>query len=250
MCVEIQKFEEIGSLSASLPDSYSAGLTFAEDTPFYGQASKEHSLFNKLHNDEKEHIYLQPGAVQVNKLHEQVNILKSKLEEVTSAIMTKEDQITELESILIEKGELQEASVIISETLQEKRMEVLLELENLFKQKIEFEVEYLFVSKEPHRLTLTAEDQISLIEAQKSLAVEQIQMLHKLKEAEHQAEMLKGHAENLEASCEQLSTTKEMLKVKNRLYAHALYFAVQSILLLIVFLIFALRPQTSGFVPT
>ncbi|KAL5698550.1 hypothetical protein ACHQM5_029576 [Ranunculus cassubicifolius] len=117
--------------------------------------------------------------------------------------------------------------------------------ENLYRQKIHLGVENLIVSKSTQEST-----QLSVVEAQKCLANEQIQMLHRLKDAEHKADILKTQAEELEASCGKLLATEEVLKMQNRLYEYALCFIAQIILLLFVFVIFMLRPKTSGIVPT
>ncbi|PIA37090.1 hypothetical protein AQUCO_03100087v1 [Aquilegia coerulea] len=247
---EIQKFEEIGRVPTSFADNLSTEPTLHEVCTFHDPTISEYNLYGKLHVDAKEQSGNGPQEVQLTKLHREIYMLKTKLEVVSATIETKENQITELESVLNGSGILHEASVSTSPSLQNECGEMEIELQDLLKKKIEFEVEYVIVLRTAQRLSVATENQISPFEDQKQLALEQIQMLQKLKEAEHKAIVLKSQAEELKVSCKELVATEEILKTQNSLYAHTLYFTAQFILFLLVFVVFILRPRGSAVAPT
>ncbi|VFQ58714.1 unnamed protein product [Cuscuta campestris] len=102
------------------------------------------------------------------------------------------------------------------------------ELENLFREKIEAEVEVL-VSK------AAAADQRTLLEAQKALASEQAEMANKLRNAERKAAMLKDKQEKLQSYCENMIDTADgTLRLQKRAFKHAFCFFLQLVLLAIV----------------
>ncbi|KAF9619154.1 hypothetical protein IFM89_005168 [Coptis chinensis] len=243
---EIQKFKKIGSVSVALSDNFRTDPSFAKEAVFTDPTTQDANLADEVH-------FLEDGqdALQLTKHNGEVHILKSKLENLLAKLKAKEKQIIELESNLNRSELLQKASVSTFQFLQDKYREMEVELEGVLKQKIEVELEYLLVVGATQRLNVAFEDQISLFEDQKSLAGEQIKMLHKLRDAEHKAILLKTQAEELEASCQELLVTEKVLKVQNRLYKYTFYFTAQLLLLLVmVFVIFILRPQTSVVVPT
>ncbi|KAL2520950.1 Uncharacterized protein Fot_24873 [Forsythia ovata] len=81
-------------------------------------------------------------------------------------------------------------------------------LENLFKRKIEAEVEYFIISRMIHKLKVVVDGQ-SLLEEQKTMASEQAQMLNRLGDAENKAATLNKEAENLENYCEDIVSADE-----------------------------------------
>ncbi|KAL0362994.1 UNVERIFIED_CONTAM: WPP domain-interacting protein 2 [Sesamum calycinum] len=91
------------------------------------------------------------------------------------------------------------------------------EVEDLFKQKIEVEVEYLAISRMVQKLKAAAGNHITVLEEQKALVSEQTQILDKLGDAENKALMLKKQAEKLENFCEDIASADETLELQNRL---------------------------------
>lgn len=183
---------------------------------------------------------------QVLSLKETVSSLESKLEEARSMLKVKESRIVELEAGLGScKSEKEESGSAIE--LQCRQMED--ELEGLFKQKIEAEVEYLTLTQTIQKLR--AGDQILIYEEQKALAGEQAQMLNKLGEAEDKAAMLKKQAEELEAYCGDILGSEGVMKMEKRLYKVTLCFLIQLLLLLAFGLfVFQSPPHSSVVVPT
>nr|GME16715.1 WPP domain-interacting protein 2 [Ipomoea batatas] len=161
-----------------------------------------------------------------------LKLTKSKLEEATSMLTLKEAKVNELESIISNGPRMEERQIAMQSTL-----DIETELETLFKQKIETEVEFL-VSK------AAAADQITLLEQQKTLVSDQ--MVNKLGDAEQKAAMLKKEAEKLENYCKNMvSTADDTLKLQKNVFKHTFCFCSQLILLVLVvgLFIFQLSPH-------
>ncbi|KAL2475927.1 WPP domain-interacting protein 1 [Abeliophyllum distichum] len=126
------------------------------------------------------------------------------------------------------------------------------ELEDLFKLKIEAEVEYLTIARTVQKLRVAAVDQITLLEEETTLASEQAQMLNMLENTENKASVLKKEAEKLVKSCEDIASADEALKMQMRICKYTSFFLVQLIMLVIIlgFLIFHISPNYAGMVPT
>ncbi|XP_058114534.1 WPP domain-interacting protein 1 [Magnolia sinica] len=224
---EIKEFGEIGKGSISLNNgsSHAGGLS-------------HHVLFEEMEESDSP-----PFESQVSKLTQNVNLLQHKLEEMSAALKVKELEVLMLESVR-NKTQLP-GHKTDSNLLQEQEVE----LEDLFKKRIEAEVEYLMMTRTTQKLKVTAEDQISLSQ---SLAKEQDKMLLKLREAENKASILKGQAEELEASYKELLGTKEVLKTKNNVCKYSLCLFIQLVMLCIVFGLFLMQllPNSTEYVPT
>ncbi|CAH9052837.1 unnamed protein product [Cuscuta epithymum] len=109
------------------------------------------------------------------------------------------------------------------------------ELEVLYRQKIEAEVEVL-LSK------AAAVDQITLLEEQKALASEQAKIANKLGSAQEKAVMLKDEAEKVETYCENMvATAYDSLRLQKHVYKHAFCLFSQLILLVIFVGLFLFR---------
>ncbi|KAL2495783.1 WPP domain-interacting protein 1 [Forsythia ovata] len=126
------------------------------------------------------------------------------------------------------------------------------DLEDLFKLKIEAEVEYLTISRTVQKLRVAAVDQITLLEEETIMASEQAQMLNLLENTENKASMLKKEAEKLVKSCEDIASADEALKMQMRICKYTSYFLVQLVMLVIIlgFFIFHISPNYAGMVPT
>ncbi|XP_042478398.1 WPP domain-interacting protein 1-like isoform X1 [Macadamia integrifolia] len=127
-----------------------------------------------------------------------------------------------------------------------------IELEDLIKQKIEAEVDYLVITRSTQNFKVASVNHISLLEEQSSLVEEQTQMLERLRDTESCAVLLKRQAEELEESCGELLETEGVLEMQNRVCKFTFCFLIQLILLFVAFGIFLLQllPHSVGFVPT
>jgi hypothetical protein len=166
-------------------------------------------------------------------------------------IKVKELRVAELEATLNGDRSPKEESASTTELQQEKYREIENELEGLFKQKIEAEIEHLALAS-LQKLGVAAGDQITLFEEQEALAGEQVQMLNKLGEAGNKAASLKKQAEELEKYCGDVLGTEEVFKMQNKVCKVAACFLIQLILLILVFwlLVLQLSPYCGVVVPT
>lgn len=178
---------------------------------------------------------------QVLGLTESVKYLKSNLEEAKAMLKVKETRVAELEANLNGGKSPKEESADTIELQQANARGIETELEGLFKQKIEAEIEYLALTRTTQKLRVAAGDQVPLFEEQEALAGEQVQMLNKLGEAESKAAMLKKHLEELEKYRGDILRTEEVLKMQRRVCKVMSCFSIQLILLFLVFWLFVLQ---------
>ncbi|KAK9269139.1 hypothetical protein L1049_000908 [Liquidambar formosana] len=189
---------------------------------------------------------------QVISLTQNLNSLESKLEEARAMLEAKETRIVELEATLSSGKSPKDGSGSTMELQEEKIREMETEVEGLFKQKIEAEIEYLATVRTIQNMRVAAADKMTLFEEQKTLAGEQSQMLNKLEGAESKAEMLKKQAEEFETCCEDILGTGEVLDMQKRVCKVTWCFLLQLILLVIVVGLFVLElsPHSVVVVPT
>ncbi|KAI3934199.1 hypothetical protein MKW92_006526 [Papaver armeniacum] len=190
---------------------------------------------------------------EVVDLTQKVNGLERELEEASALLKEKELRVVELEQML-NRTRLHEEEKLENglPSVQDECREMESQLEDLFKQKIEAEIEHLIIATTTQNLEGVSEAQSLLFEEQKSLSVEQNQMLQKLRVAESKATVLKEHMNELDASCEEMIGTEEILIMQNRVCKHTLCFFVQLMLLFLGVLLFMVQlySQPSGDVPT
>ncbi|KAI3836006.1 hypothetical protein MKX03_032901 [Papaver bracteatum] len=190
---------------------------------------------------------------EVVDLTQKVNGLERELEEASALLKEKELRVVELEQML-NRTKLHEEEKLENglPSVQDECREMESQLEDLFKQKIEAEIEHLIIATTTQNLEGASEAQSLLFEEQKSLSEEQNQMLQKLRVAERKATVLKKHVNELDASCEEMIGTEEILIMQNRVCKHTLCFFVQLMLLFIGVMLFMLQlySQPSGDVPT
>lgn len=174
------------------------------------------------------------------------------MEEARAILEAKETRIVELEATLSSGKSPKDGSGSTMELQEEKIREIETEVEGLFKQKIEAEIEYLATVRTIQNMRVAAGDKMTLFEEQKTLAGEQAQMLNKLEGAESKAEMLKKQAEELETCCEDILGTGEVLNMQKRVCKVTWCFLLQLILLVIVVGLFVLElsPHSVVVVPT
>ncbi|KAJ9187133.1 hypothetical protein P3X46_002625 [Hevea brasiliensis] len=236
---EVRKFEEIGKISSVPLDSTSA------DRGIHESSSSDQFDSEKIRRSSS-------LESQVLSLTENIKYFETKLEEANTMLNVKESRIVELENTLISGKSPTEESGNTMELQHEKSREIETELEGLFKQKIEAEVEYLTLSMMVQKLRVAASDQLTLFEQQEALSGEQAQMLNKLGEAERKASMLKKQAEEVEKYCSDILGTEEVLKMQRRVCKVTSCFFIQLSLLMLVFwlLVLQMSPHSGAVVPT
>ena len=188
---------------------------------------------------------------RVLSLTQTLQCLESRLEEAKAMLKVKELRVAELEATLNTDRSPKEESLSTTELQQEKSREIENELEGLFKQKIEAEIEHLALTR-LQKLGVAAGDQITLFEEQEALAGEQVQMLNKLGEADNKAASLKKQAEELEKYRGDVLGTEEVFKMQNKVWKVTACFLIQLVLLILVFwlLVLQLSPYSGVVVPT
>ncbi|CAI9772801.1 unnamed protein product [Fraxinus pennsylvanica] len=124
-------------------------------------------------------------------------------------------------------------------------------LEDLFKRRIEAEVEYFITSRMIQKSKIVVDVQ-SLLEKQKTLASKQAQMLNRLEDAENKAATLNKEAENLENYCEDIVSAVENTTLQKRVWKYIACFFLQLVMLIIIMGLFILQisPNYTGSVPT
>ncbi|XP_050246071.1 WPP domain-interacting protein 1-like [Quercus robur] len=246
---EVQNFREIGNIPTSPTDVSNKGSSIPADFTITDPENYIPNSSNQLGSEKTRQTALTSLEAQVLSLTKNVKLFESKLEEARSMLEAKDSRITELEATINNSKSPREES---GSTQEEKCRETQTELEGLFKQKIEAEVEYLAISKTIQKMKVAASDQFTIIEEQKTLAGEQAQVLNKLGEAESKATMLQKQAVALEECCGDIVGAEEVLKMQGRMYKVTSCFFVQLILLVTMFWLFVLQfsPRSGVVVPT
>ncbi|KAK8483672.1 hypothetical protein V6N13_141290 [Hibiscus sabdariffa] len=150
---------------------------------------------------------------QVFTLTHKVKYLESKLEEARVVLQAKESRISELETVKSSRPQKEESSTAVLQ--QDKYREMELDLEGLFQQKMESEIEFLVLTNEVEKL------KGAVFKEQTTLAGEQEQMLNKLGEVESKAVTLKKQTEELEKYHENILDVEEVLKMRGRFSTHS-----------------------------
>ncbi|KAJ8527609.1 hypothetical protein K7X08_015060 [Anisodus acutangulus] len=157
----------------------------------------------------------------------------------------KEDSITILNSCSKKEEK------IVGFELHQRTKDLESEVEGLFKQKIEAEVEYLTVSRAVKKLRFAAVEQVNLLEEQKKLASEQAQIVKKLGDAELKAATLKTQATKLSNCGEDIMSINETLKLHKRVCKYSTCFLLQLVLLVVLGLfLLQISPDYAGVIPT
>lgn len=188
---------------------------------------------------------------QMISLKQNVNLLENKLEEATAMLEMKRAKVIELEAALNSRPPKEETGAT-TDLKPEKHIEMENELDGLFKQKIEAEIEYLAISRATQNLRVASVGQITLLEEQKILASEQAQMLNKLEHSKRKVNNLKRQPETLETYRGDIVEADEVLKLQKRVCKFTSYFFIQLILLVAALglLLQQLSPHYSEVVPT
>ncbi|PKI35706.1 hypothetical protein CRG98_043864 [Punica granatum] len=199
---ELQKFADIGKEPGSPPSANGS-------SPQHEQLDPE--LINQIPSSFLE--------IQMLTLTENIKNLEAKLEEARATVQAKEAQVSELEAALnLSKLPKEEPGSGEAES----------EIEGLFRQKIEAEIEYLAITRTIQKLR---------VEEQQSLADIQSNMITKLGKVEAKATELKKQAEeeaykNLVSA--DLKGVDEVLTFQNRACKASFFLILQLVLLLVV----------------
>uniref|UniRef100_A0A2P2MXZ2 WPP domain-interacting protein 1 n=1 Tax=Rhizophora mucronata TaxID=61149 RepID=A0A2P2MXZ2_RHIMU len=236
---EIQKLGDVGKVDSVPTDAAFTGPKSFESSPSDQFESKYPGHLSSLES-------------QLLNLTENVACLESRLEEARTLLVVRESRVAELEAAWknsdLTKGEV--GNTI--ELEEEKSREIEAELEGLFKQKIEGEVEYMALMNTVQKLRVAVVEQITLLREQIALAGEQAQMVNKLGEAESKAEILQKQAEKLEKYSEERLGSEEVLRKQVRVFKVTSCFFVQLMLFMLVLwlLVLQLSPPSGFVVPT
>ncbi|XP_016509022.2 WPP domain-interacting protein 1 [Nicotiana tabacum] len=232
---EIQKFKDIG-----IPSDFSS-----DDTDFPGLSTSEQSQSR----NGVQHSFNSLESEVVN-LKQNVILLQNKLNEEADLLKLKEARVTELEAILSSDSKKEEKKT--GNDLHQSTEDTERELEGLFKQNIEAEIEYLAISRTIQTLRAVAVDQVTLLEEEKILATEQARMVKKLGDSETKTAMLKSQAESLANYCDDVASTNKTRALQKGVCKYSSYFLIQLVLLVIVFGLYVLQmsPDAVEVVPT
>ncbi|KAE9598359.1 hypothetical protein Lal_00004214 [Lupinus albus] len=213
---EVLKFRDIGIEVVSPDDdstkcsSASAGIA-AVDLGLHNSCLSGHSGAEETKQAASSSMGIQALSVKQN-----ISILENKLEELQGMLALKDSRIAELE----------------------KYKEVESELEGLFRQKIEAEVEYLAITKVMKNMKAGADFQLKLLEKQEKLSESQAEVLNKVIETESKASVLKKKAEELEKYSDDSEVVKKSLELQKGVCKVTFYLFLQIMLLIFFFWLF------------
>ncbi|KAK4278507.1 hypothetical protein QN277_016345 [Acacia crassicarpa] len=214
MLAEVQKFREIGhDKDLSPDDDYIKCVASAADIGSVDPKFHDSSL--SVQSEEEGTKQTAPSFLesQVMSLTENINNLELKLEETQRTLVVKNSRIAELEtSLRNDKFPSVESSTLVhlSEELGEE-----FDLDDIFRQKIEYEIECLLMTKMMHDLNLRQ------MEEQEALSGKLAQLLPKLSEAENKASVLKNQSEEWESLRDGSLEVEESFKMPKRLAPNA-----------------------------
>ncbi|KAF8014951.1 hypothetical protein BT93_H0674 [Corymbia citriodora subsp. variegata] len=227
---EVQKFSEIGRDPIIGSNGSSNGGTVLQEQSNSKQINQKAS-----------------GSleIQILSLTENVKHLEAKLEETRTELKVKESRVSELEDSLNSHKPVKEEPESTLQLQREERREMEAEIEGLFKQKIEAEVEYLAIARTIQKLKVDAQSQLMLLsEGDDQRASES--------EAESKAAALKKQADDLVKACEEIEVVGEVWKLQRGACKVSSCFVIQLVLFVLVFwwFIMQISPQAGEVVPT
>ncbi|KAL3614750.1 hypothetical protein CASFOL_041507 [Castilleja foliolosa] len=138
--------------------------------------------------------------------------------------------------------------ILQSEVLETAKREAEAELEDLFKQRIETEIEYLTISRAIQKLSIADVNLSTISEEQKSTASK----LPENKTGDKATVMLDKDADKFQKLCEDIASGNETMKLQKGVCKYTSYFLVQLLSLFVIFgiFIFGLSPDYVEVVPT
>jgi len=190
--------------------------------------------------------------VHLLELNQKIESLQYELEEASRTVKAKELKVLELEQIINRTESPKKEKSSTNVPILEEMHDLEFELEDLLRNKIQAEVEFLVVTRTTQSRKILAEDQIALLQEQKSLAGDQAQIVLKLRDAEDKAIKLKKQAEELEAHCKELLGTEKVSKLQNKACKFSCFCFIQLLLLCVAFGLFLIQlmPPSNEVVPT
>lgn len=235
---ELQKFREI-EIEAMSPDDDSAKCSSASaGITTFDLGLNKSSQSGQSGPEEIKQTASSSLDPQVLSLTQNINSLESKLEELQGVLDLKDARIAELETSLSSGKISREESPSTVGLSDEKCKEVESELEDIFRLKIEAEVEYLTISKVMQNLKDGAGSQLTLLKEQEKLSENQAQVLDKLVDAESKASVLKNKAEELEKYCGDSVVVEESFVLQTRVCKVTFYLFLQFMFFVLFFWLF------------
>ncbi|KAL1195238.1 WPP domain-interacting protein 2 [Cardamine amara subsp. amara] len=224
---ELKRFQELGKETvSSLNDGGESSSCIHAGHERTSEASSSHQFGSEKMGE----LGLTSLDSEILNLVNNVEHLETKLEEAKCILAVKESQIRELES-----------TISVSEP-QNGGAEI--EMEEIFQQKMEAEVEYIVFSRSLANLNR----KIKLIEEEKSLTENQAhKMLSKLEKAETKAENLKNQAQHLQNHCVEITEIQEVKSLKKRVFKKTSCLLLQ---LGLLYMMFNSQSESEFVVPT
>lgn len=190
---------------------------------------------------------------ELSSLREDVKVLVTELDEARALLVAKESKVAELKATVDSRNSPKQGLGSAIELEEKKYREIEKEIESLFKQRIEAEIQYLAITRATHSLKAFAEKQATVLKEQEAVAEEQAQVVNKLGDVERKALNLKKEAEELEKYSGGILGMEEVLDTQRGVYKVTWCFCVQFILLVLVIWFFFLQfspPNPGDVVPT
>ncbi|XP_044473675.1 WPP domain-interacting protein 2-like [Mangifera indica] len=249
---EVQKFGEIGKDATSLHNNSFKGISEPVDSTCTDAQNQGPNSSSQLGSEKIRESATCSLEMQVLSLTQNVEYLERKLEEAKAMLQVKDARVVELETTLNSSKPLKEELGSTIDLQPEKCIEMEAELEGLFQQKIEAEIEHLVLTRTMEKVKGAAGDPITLFKEQETLVEERTRMLNKLIEAESKAVVVKKQAQKLEKHCGDILGTDALLKMQKGIFKITSCFLIQFILLVLVFCLFLsqLSPYSGVAIPT
>ncbi|KAG6634814.1 WPP domain-interacting protein 2-like [Carya illinoinensis] len=243
---EVHKLKDIGKEPTSPHDRSTTGRCMPADFTTTDSETYMPSSPDRLGSVKIRQTALTSLESQVLSLMKDLRFLESKLEETGAMLEAKDLRIVELEATISRSKSPREESSTSIGIQDEKCRETEIELESLFKQKIEAEVEHLAIIRTVQKMKDAAAEQVS--KEHSFVAGKQAQVQNKLGEAQSKAMMLEKQPE-VETYCGDRVGAKEVLKLQ-RACKLTSCFLIQLIFLVMVVWYFVLQssPPPGGVV--
>ncbi|MBA0742562.1 hypothetical protein Gogos_015610 [Gossypium gossypioides] len=247
---ELYKFGEIGKENASQDDLVSMKNDLVDST----FADQETSPSDRLASEKMGGSTLGSLETQLFTLTHKVKYLESKLEEARAVLQARDSKISELETSINGSRSRKEEPGSTAGLRQEKYREMEFDLEGLFQQRMEAEIEFLTLTGAVQKLKVSVGNhQLNVSEDQTPFAREQAWMSNKLGEAENTAAATPMiQARELEKSYGDALGTNNVLMMQRRVFKVTLCFFTQLVLLILVFVwvVLQLSSHSGMVVPT
>ncbi|KAG8479327.1 hypothetical protein CXB51_029074 [Gossypium anomalum] len=248
---ELYKFGKIGKENTSQDDDLVSMKNDHVDSTF---ADQETSPSDRLASEKMSGSTLGSLETQLFTLTHKVKYLESKLEEARAVLQARDSKISELETSVNGSRSRKEEPGSTAGLRQEKYREMEFDLEGLFQQRMEAEIEFLTLTRAVQKLKVSVgSHQLKVSEDQTPFAREQAWMSNKLGEAENTAAATPMiQARELEKSYGDALGTNNVLMMQRRVFKVTLCFFTQLVLLILVFVwvVLQLSSHSGMVVPT